>query len=230
VLPFFLWYNLSLKLRIKDSLTSCSDCHETGLPRSSIVIWIQKTISRNRVTNPVCARCAPRHVNNQHRVHAHAHTHTARVIISRMCPPRSRSTLVELLIRPHNGTHARASPARLKYSKTPLAIPRSAPRCYGVYVRLSAGLVFDMTHACNRSMHVLVCSYIKTSRHPRPTSRDPCVRARERTLTLAPPPSSLSLFLSLPRETRVHTNKSPALLQRRVPSFLQTTLSLSRSI
>ena len=87
MLPFFLWYNLSLKLRIKDSLTSCSDCHETGLPRSSIVIWIQKTISRNRVTNPVCARCTPRHVNNQHRVHAHAHTHTARVIISRMCPP-----------------------------------------------------------------------------------------------------------------------------------------------
>jgi len=50
-------------------------------------------------------------------------------------------------------------------------------------------------------MRVLVCSYIKTSRHPR--RRETRARARARERTSRSPLLSFSLSLSLSRETRV---------------------------
>jgi len=57
-------------------------------------------------------------------------------------------------------------------------------------------------------MRVLVCSYIKTSRHPRRRETRARARARERTFTLAP---SLFFSLSLPLSrnacTRMRTSR-----------------------
>lgn len=129
-----------------------------------------------------------------------------------------------LLTRLRNSTRTRLArtPENIQRSLSPFPLrsaPPFSPPCVCVSRRR---LVFDMTHACNAVRYVYWCARISKPVGTPDIAGSVSARARL---------YAHRLFLSLfSQNVHACTSKSPVLLQRHVLSFLQTTLSLSRSI